>query len=322
MKRFGQEVFLTIESADGTPILDAAGLRIDFDVKQIQGFSRASVVIYNLNDETIGNLIGGNQDHYATLTTRLHGGNEFVLIDGFYISNSIDHKVLPDTITTLYMYSGLKKKYLEQQVATTARTSSLDAQLKAIKTATKFPGEFILKSFPKDFGTFIPPRGASSMNGSMLEILELLGRENNFKFWTIGEDIQIVYLPDLDQVPLTDLETREFITLDTNNMRANPKLSPAQLQINSNLDGSIVPTAVVDITQLLTAEIGSPAETLQIADNFAQTAVSGYKRFQVIEVTHKGSNYTGTWNTMADCVAPKRGATSPVGKSWFKRQGE
>ena len=322
MKRFGQEVFLTIESADGTPILNAAGLRIDFDVKQIQGFSRASVVIYNLNDETIGNLIGGNQDHYATLTTRLHGGNEFVLIDGFYISNSIDHKVLPDTITTLYMYSGLKKKYLEQQVSTSARTSSLDAQLKALKRATKFPGEFVLKSFPEGFEAFIPPRGPSPMTGSMSEILEALGKENNFKFWTVGEDIQISYLPGLNQVPLTDLDTREFITLDTNNMRANPKLSPAQLQINSNLDGSIVPTAIVDITQLLTAEIGTDEVTLQIADNFAQTAVSGYKRFQVIEVTHKGSNYTGSWNTMADCIAPKRGATAPVGSSWFKRKGE
>lgn len=160
------------------------------------------------------------------------------------------------------------------------------------------------------------------MTGSMGEVLELLGNENNFMHFTVGNDILLQYLPDLKQVPLTDLDSREFITLDTNNMRANPKLSPAQLQINSNLDGSIVPGAVVDITQLLTAEIGSPAETLQIADNFAQTAVSGYKRFQVIEVTHKGSNYTGTWNTMADCVAPKRGATSPVGKSWFKRQGE
>jgi len=318
MKRFGQEVFLTIESADGTPILDAAGLRIDFDVKQIQGFSRASVIIYNLNDETIGNLIGGNQDHYATLTTRLHGGNEFVLMDGFYISNSIDHKVLPDTITTLYCYSGLKKKYLEQQVSTNSTKSSLDAQLKSLKVATGFPGQFILQSFPEDYTSFIPPRGPSSQNGSMSEILTALGKENSFKYFTIGEDIQINYLPDLDQVPLTDLDTREFITLDTNNMRANPKLSPAQLQVNSNLDGSIVPGAVVDITQLLTAEIGADETVLQVADNFAQTAVSGYKRFQVIEVTHKGSNYTGTWNTMADCIAPKRGATAPVGKSWFK----
>jgi hypothetical protein len=322
MKRFGQEVFLTIESADGTPILDAAGLRIDFDVKQIQGFSRASVVIYNLNDETIGNLIGGNQDHFATLTTRLHGGNEFILMDGFYISNSIDHKVLPDTITTLYLYSGVKKRYLENQVATTAKTSSLAAQLKTLKVAATFPGEFILKSFPADYDKFIPPRGPSPMTGSMGEVLEQLGKENNFKSFTVGEDILIQYLPDLSQVPLTDLDTREFITLDTNNMRANPKLSPAQLQINSNLDGSIVPGAVVDITQLLTAEIGSDEQTLQIADNFAQTAVSGYKRFQVIEVTHKGSNYTGSWNTMADCIAPKRGATAPVGRSWFKRQGE
>ena len=321
MKRFGQEVFVTIESKDNVGILNAAGLRIDFEVKELSGFSRAKITIWNLNEETIGNLIGGNQDHYISLTTRLHGGSEFQLVDGFYISNSIDHKQLPDTITTLYCYSGLKKEVLEKQVSAVAPKGSLKEQLKALRIAAKFKGEFKTSTFPKGLLEYVPDRPSDMpMNGSVSQVLNALGKEYSFRSHTIGDDIYLMYMPDLTQVTLTDLDNRTAITLDTNNMRANPKLSPAQLQINSNLDGNIRPTAVVDISKLLTAEGNFDEVALQVAADFAQQSVSGYKKFQVIEVTHSGSNYTGTWNTQASCVAPKQGATAPIGgTSWFNQ---
>jgi hypothetical protein len=320
MKRFGQEVFLTIENSDGTPILDAAGLRIDFDVRQQPGFNRASITIYNLNEETIGNLIGGNQDHYVTLRTTLHGQNEFILMDSYYISNVVDHKELPDTYTTIFCYSRLKKELLEVQVDTFARDGALNTQLKAIKSATDFEGGFRLKRFPEDYAAFIPPSKACSLSGSVSTIMDRLGKEHNFK-WYCSEtgDLVLSFMPDSKQIALTSLDTDQFITLDTNNMRSNPKLAPAQLQINSNLDGSIVPTAIVDITQLLTAQIGSDPLTLQVATDFAQQAISGYKRYSVVEVRHSGSNYTGEWNSRATCVSPKTGATMPVGNTtWFR----
>jgi len=67
MKKFGQEVILKITDKNGRAILDATGLRVDFDVREVDGFSRASISIYNLNEESIANLIGGNADHYATV---------------------------------------------------------------------------------------------------------------------------------------------------------------------------------------------------------------------------------------------------------------
>jgi len=319
MKRFGQEVKLTIQSKDGVGILDASGLRIDFDYRQLPEFSRAKVTIYNLNSETIGNLIGGDQDHYLTLSTRLHGGQEFNMVDGFYISNSMDYKKVPDTITSLYCYSGARRDFFEKPVSAPVHSSSLTGQLQALKEAVKWKGEFKPLVFPEGLMDAKSKRPASPMNGTFNQILRGLANEYGFRWYVIEGDIHLVYKPSLSQVKLTDLDDKPVITLDTNNMRANPKLSPAQLQINSNLDGDIQPGAVLDVTKLLTAEANVDDFILETANNYARDSVSGYSKFLVLDTVHKGSNYTGDWNTLANCVSPQTGTRAPVGATWFQR---
>jgi len=320
MKRFGQEVMVTIQSKDGVGILDASGLRIDFDYRQLPEFSRAKITIYNLNAETIGNLIGGNQDHYITLSTRLHGSQEFNMVDGFYISNSMDHKKVPDTITSLYCYSGARRDFYEKPISAPVNSSSLRSRLQSLKEAVKWKGEFQDLVFPEGLMDAKSKRPGSQMNGTFTQILRELGKEYGFKWYTLGDDIiQLVYQPSLDQVKLTDLDDKPTIVLDTNNMRANPKLSPAQLQIISNLDGDIQPGAVIDITKLLTAEADSDDFVLQTANDYARDSVSGYSKFLVLESIHQGSNYTGSWTTTANCVSPQTGTRAPVGATWFQR---
>ena len=73
MQRFGQEVVLTVTDENGGQVLNASGLRVDFDIREIRGFSRASIRIFNLTDTTIGSLVGA-QNRYATLQVRLHDG--------------------------------------------------------------------------------------------------------------------------------------------------------------------------------------------------------------------------------------------------------
>ena len=325
MERFGQEVTLTIEDASGRPILDSGGrplldsggLRIDFNVRMQAGFNRAAVTVFNLNEQTIGNLIGNNNDHYATLTTKLHGKQEFTLMDSFLINNTIDVKELPNTVTTLYCMDRVKPDYLDQQLNERITRPTLRRTIKQVLSAAGYTGSIEFHSFPDNQPDYVPPRPEVQANGSMETILNDLGREHNFTPFITGDKAQFIYHPDLKQVPLTDLDSRPTLTLDVNNMRANPKLAPAQVQITSNLDGHIRPGAVIDITKLLTAGTGATELQLSVVKDFAKDAISGYSRYQTLIVQHTGSNYTEQWETIATAVAPTKG-TSTATTTWWK----
>ena len=316
---FGQEVLLSIEDANERPILDLLGLRVDFDIRKLDGFGRGSVTVYNLNEQTIGNLIGNNSDHYLTLKTRLHGGQEFTIADRYFINNTIDEKKIPDTITTLYCYDSLKKDVLEKQVNLKVDNPTLRNQVSQMLNAVGYTGQVNYKSFPSSQEDMIPPRPKVQLNDSVSRILEDLKKEFNFNYYTSTNGLTFIYLPDLKQVGLTDLDERKPLVLDVNNMRANPKLAPAQLQIVSNLDAGIVPGEVLDISNLLTAAVGSDEEALQLAKDFAKDSIAGYGRYQVLSVQHTGSNYTAQWHTIATAVAPTRGLNMPTQvQTWSK----
>jgi len=316
-KKFGQEVILTIEDKNGRGVLDASNLRVDFDVRELDGFSRASITIYNLNEDTIANLIGGNNDHYATLTTRLHGSQEFKVIDTFFISNTISEKRIPNVITTLYCYNK-GKEVLETQVNVDKISEpTLEKLITSLMRSAKFGGEIAYQCFPNDQQNYKPPRPTASMHGSVWDCLEDLKMEHGFKSFTGNDSFLFVYTPDLAQVPLTNLDDLEKLVLQTETMRANPKLAPAQLQITSNLDGNIRPGAVLDISELITAGTSTDEQTLQLSPDFARRSIAGYNRYQTLVVQHKGSNYTSEWHTIASATAPTNGLAMSTSQ-WFR----
>jgi len=322
MQRFGQEVRLVVTNGEGGQVLDASGLRVDFELYQIRGFNRASVKVYNLTDATIGSLVGV-RDRFATLSVRLHGGSWFTLIDGFYINNSIDEVKLPDRITTLYMYDGIKKKILEQHVSVVVVNPTLQRMVDQVLNAgaragSATPPNTRYQSFPVNLEDYELVPAVRNLEGSVQMCMKQLEMEFDFNMYTEKDGILMVYKPHLSQVGDTDLDQYGIVQLDTNNMRANPILAPAQLQVNSNLDTRIKPGAVLDISQLLTAAPGSPEITLQLADQFARESLAGYSRYQSLTVIHKGSNYTAQWNTQVTAVSPTNGTVAPVGASWFK----
>jgi len=317
MKKFGQEVILKITDKNGRAILDATGLRVDFDVREVDGFSRASISIYNLNEESIANLIGGNADHYATVTTRLHGSQEFVVISNFFISNTITENKIPNVITTLYCYSK-GKEILEKQVnIEEVNQPKLENLITALLLDAGYQGRVRYQCFPSNQQEYIPPRPKAPLIGSVNQCLNDLKREHGFLSYTRPDEFLFVYTPNLAQVPLTELDNLQPVVLNTSNMRANPKLAPAQLQVVSNLDGNIEPGAVLDISQLLTAGTSQDEQTLQIAKDFARKSIAGYSRYQTLVVQHKGSNYTSEWQTQATAVAPLDGLAMPT-THWFR----
>ena len=323
MDKFGQEVIVSIRTSENVSILEATGLRVDFDVRQEPGFSRATVTIFNLNSETIGNLIGGNNDHYITLTTVLHGRQSFVLMDRFFISNAVDEKLVPNTITTLYCHDRNKKVLYENQVNTFVEKPTLTRQLDTIiKSNPEVTGQLTWLGFPKGLKDEVPLRPRTNLNGSVSNLLDDLSREYNFEYYSSPDGgLTLVYKPTAEQVQagLTDFQDRDTVKLSTDNMRSNPKLGFAQIAIDSNLDGDIHPGALVDINNLLTAGVSVDEKTLQLTQNALSAAVAGIGLYQIIMVNHKGSNYTDEWNTLASGVAPTKGQSMNVGRAtWFK----
>ena len=322
MQRFGQEVQLTVTDGEGGQVLNASGLRVDFDLRQIRGFNRASVRVFNLTDNTIGSLVGA-KGRYATLKVRLHDGPWVTIIDGFYVNNSVDEMKLPDRITTLYMYDGIKKRILEQHVSVVVVNPTLQNMVDQVLNAgaragSATPPNTRYQSFPVDLKDYKLVPAVRNLEGSVQMCMKQLEMEFDFNMYTEKDGILMVYKPHPNQVPNTDLDSYKTITLDTNNMRANPELAPAQLKVTSNLDPRIRPGAVLDISKLLTASIGSDENTLQLADQFAVQSVGGYTRYQALEVQHRGSNYTNHWSTTCSAVSPSNGTNMPVGSSWFK----
>ena len=317
MKKFGQEVFLHIEDAGGRAILEATELRVDFDIRHIDTFSRGTVTIYNLNEQTIANLIGGNNDHYATLKVRLHGGEEHTIMDSFFISNMIDEKKIPNNITTLYCYSKIKVDVLEKQVdIPSVIQPSLKNIVDYLMQSAGFEGKVTYNCFAEGATTYLPPRPNTPEHGSVASCLNDLSKEHKFNYYTMPDEIRLVYKPNAKDRDQTNLDTLPKLLLHTENMRANPKLAPAQLQITSNLDPDIEPSLILDISKLLTAGISTNPRVLEVADNFAKDAVAGYNLYQTLAVQHRGSNYTDQWHTIVSAVSPTEGKQMPVTNWW------
>ena len=315
MSSFGQKVFVTISDEGGREMLDASGLRIDFDIRELEGFSRGTVTLWNLAEETIGLLSDG--ERYVNIKTQLHDGAILTIAEKLYVSNVLDEKNVPDTITTLFCYSLIKKDSLTAQMDITVQAPSLANMVRDAAQGAGFTGKVRYKFFPLGYETYMPPRPTAELQGSFQQIMRELGKEYNFNTYTNATEMILVYKPDLGQVGLTDMSTTPAVTLDTANMRANPKLGPAQMQVTSNLDPAMIPGTLLDISKLLTAGITAPENAKLYAKDFLKKSVAGYNNYICLSVQHKASTHGDAWHTLITAVAPTRGKQMPV-TNWFR----
>ena len=305
---FGQEIFLTVHKKDSNSVVfKADGLRVDFNVMLIDGFSRGTFTLYNLAPETIRAI--ASRDNYVTLKTRLHGGSLTTIANSYYISNIMEEKKIPESVTTLYCFDNLKRQYLEKPVDIIVRQPTLRKEVEQILNYVEYPSRPVFKSFPE--GRLGAQSGREGLRhvGTAQRCLTGLQKAHKFKLYTDPSDgIVCMYLPSADELQYTTLQNRNAdVKLHINNMRSNPVIGVASLLVTSNLDGNIRPTSVLDISDLLTFTPGTDETTLQLAQGFLQNHVDGFTKYQTITVQHKGSNYTDAWHTIATCTAPTRG---------------
>lgn len=314
--KFGQYVRLKIENTKGTVILETDNLRVDFEILDVVGWVRAKITIYNLNAATLKKIIKG--DNLVTITTSLHGGAEVVIANELYVSNAINEILVPDSVTRLYCYSKVKLN-LENRVSITVDNPSLRSCIKDLKKASGFKGHVIFKSFPDGYLDRLPTKKKSKQEGSFLTCLKRLGKQYNFLQYVRGDDILIMYKAHPANVKSTSLSRDEGdIILNTDNMRSNPLIGPAVIDITSNLDSRIKPGSVLDISKLITAGTNVSEDNLKVADILTEV-VSGFSKYQVHQVEHRGSNYTKEWVTTAKGIAPTKGHSMPIGnETWFR----
>ena len=315
IRKFGQYVHIAVTSRGGKPVFSTDSLKVDFDVRHIEGWSRAKVSITNLNPSTIRDISNG--DNYVTVKVRLHDSNESVIIDNMFISNAMEEKQVPQSVFNMFCYSKVRKDYLEEQVDVDVPNPSLRSAIKAVLRDAGFTGKYEYKQFPSQVLDYVPPRANSKKQGSLIDVLRSMGEENRFNVYTVGQKIVFMYRPTAENVADTSLASGEgAIKLSTTNMRSNPKIGPATLKVFSNLDPNIEPSSVLDITNLLTIGTSTSQAALEVAENILKDSVAGFSKYQAISVQHKGSNWTGEWSTIAAATSPDKGTSMNVDNWW------
>lgn len=302
-----QEVTLLVhdQPTGGNLLLDASGLRVDFDIRLIPKFSRATFTIYNLSEETIRVLMDG--DRYVTLKTRLHGGKESVLANRFTLNNATDELKLPDRITTLFCFDSLRRNVLETQVDIEVKNPTLERMVRQLLAKSNHTGGIDFKTFPTGLLGEAGLRESRPLQGSTQQCLRKLEKEFNFETFTLDGGFTFLYKPDIENVAKTDLTTKsEIVTLQTKAMRSNPKVGIATATIESNLDPSLSPTTTIDLSNLATVAVEASQQTLEMLDRYLKN-FSGYSRYQIFSTQHKGSNYTDQWHTVVSALSPTKG---------------
>ena len=313
--KFGQYVLMSVHNADGLLVFQTDSLRVDFDIRHIRGWSRAKFDIYNLAPDTIKKLSNG--DNYVTIETALHDSEKKVIANKMYISNAMEEIDVPNSITSLFCYSNLRKHYLERQIDISVEVPTLRKIINDAVKASGYKGVVVFKYFPTEVLDFIPPRPKSRQKGSLLDCIELLSKAFKFNMYTEDDTLIFMYKPDFKNLSDTDMYTSEGdVVLDTKNMRSNPKIGVATISVLSNLDPSIKATTILNTTKLITAGIEVDQVQLELNKDYLRDKVAGSSKYQTLSVQHKGSNFTREWSTQAAATTPTKGTTMPT-YSWF-----
>jgi len=236
MIKFGQYVRIEVVSKDKAEKFTSDSLRIDFDIRNVSEFVRAKIDIYNLTSETAGAIMNG--ENYVSIITSLHGGEEVTIASNLYISNAVNETKLPNNITSLFCFSSVKKSFLEFQLKDVqVKNASLKNCIDAVVAKSKFEGNVLYRQFPEGWISKAPVKPVAKLEGSVQSCLRILGNEYKYNYYIDGDNLVLMHKVEPENESATTLNKDEpDVKLSTDNMRSNPKLGPATISLESNLD--------------------------------------------------------------------------------------
>lgn len=315
ISKFGQKVELQVFDSGKRLVFSSNGLRVDFNVQNDVDFTRATVKIWNMGPKDISAVQNG--ECYCRVVATLHDDSPMVVMDDFYISNSMNETILPNSVTTLYTFSKTRKDFLEKTVSFNVKNPTLENVMRHVVQETGFKGKVIYKNFPQAMLDYAPPRPSKDRTGSVHGLLTMLAPQYRFTFYTQGKDLLLMYHPTYENVTQTEMYTKEpDIVLDSSNMESNPQIGNAEIQVTSNLDNRFNPADILDTSKLVTAGTNADENTLQLLEGYLKDAIAGFSKYQVISVSHQGSNFAKNWTTRVNATAPSRGISMPT-YGWF-----
>ena len=315
ISRFGQRVKLEVTNEDGRMIFSTEGLRVDFDIRIIPDFTRAKLDIYNLAPDTIKRLTTSTA--FVSIYTALHDSEYKLLADRLYVSNGYEQTLVPNSVTHLFCYSKLKYDVMEKVVDVKVASPSFRNIVRAALVAGDFDGQMHFDGFPSNFLDVVPPRCISNIKGSVESILREKCKQAGVYMYPEATDVKFVYKVDSDNVHLTGFSKANTITLDSRNMRSQPEIGVASLKVSANLDAKFKAGIILDTSKLLTAAVDETSDNLEVADQLIKDKIADNQKFQILQVQHKGSNFTKEWTTSTIAYSPAKGThMNPYG--WFK----
>ena len=313
LKTFGKQIQLKVyargEAGSNELVLDASGLRVDFNINNTMHYNRGTFMIYNLKPSVIKEISNGEK--FASLEVGLHGGVLNSLGDDFYITNATTETILPNTITTLYCMSGKRRSFLEKQITTNFKKNTLKEFIQILVDEVKEEGistEYVL--FPNGILNYRTPDGKTTRyDGSIEDILKRLAKMYHFQYYLLGSTLRLVFRADTPEAYAESVEEREAkeFYIDILNLRANPVVGVSHVQLEINLTPDIIPGDVFDTNNFITASNDAGLEYLTAVTNDIRSTVTKYSKFQVYNVVNRGSNYTDQWHTIIQAFTAKDG---------------
>ncbi len=306
VSKFGQSVRLVVLDENKKTIFSTSGLRVDFFIQIIPDWNMAKFTIYNLSPETVKQISNG--ERYVKLYTQLHDGPVQELPYDFYVNNSLTYKLVPNALTELYCVGGTKKTFTDKQVQMKVSNPKLERYCDELAKAAKSDVVFKYTDFPPNILDYTPISPQATWSGTVIGALRKLGRQYSF---TVNEEagniLNLIFQPNTNNQEQSGQNKRAGYILNTSNMRSNPRVGIAKIEINSNLDFNIRAGTILDTSKLLTVESVDGFKVLAILNNAMQSAMSGNSRYSTLSVEHSGSNYDDMWHTKAMAMKASQG---------------
>ena len=339
-KGFGQYVLLEIfdlPDRQGRQVFSTDQLRVDFSIASMGGYERASIQIYNLSDD---NIVLMKEGTYMTLSTKLHGLGGRPIMKNYFISNAFTETRLPNRITTLYGV-GNAVGMLEQQMnarvgfrigkpflpgmrmileeptlrnavyaavemANEKNSKKIDARRIQVGPDYKKPEFRNYRPYPDD--PIIDKKIGSGIDltGSLDKWLKRWAGPMKAHISTENGRIVISHTPssnsvEKSQYPVIAAEDKSVFKVSLDNLRTNPMISPAKMELVINLDpevrsGTLINTETVFTQSVLSLD--SSDALLRVAKDFVKDTVNvSSPYYQILEIIHVGSNYTEQWES-------------------------
>jgi len=310
ISKFGKEIRLDVIELSGSSesvIFSSGKLRVDFQVKNLQGLTRGVYHIYNLGNETIRLICNG--DRYLRLHTRLHE-EEFREVNPLmYVNNAFHEKMIPENRTSLYAVSANEKNFTSKQARMIVNKPTLrNIMTNLVRNTSDKPIRVDFVGFPDDMEDYEPIKAKTYIDGKVEDVIKDLGKQ--YSFTTSNEDgvVIVTHHPNIRNLASCKWQNREKIKLRDVDMKATPKVGISQLKVKSVIDPDIKPSKILDTSDLVTISIDVGLQVLAFDPNVVNNLISGDSLYSVMSTEHIGSNFTKKWETNAIALKATTGA--------------